>query len=129
MNGIGHKAGWAWIFILEGLFTVLFGIASFWLLPRSPAHAYFFSQSEKNYVVAKLKEDGTVGRDDSVDSFSWSEVKKAFMLPQVWFLAVVLFCDGRSTKKRGVLSDADAFFAVQERFFTVLLSALTLGSS
>lgn len=102
MNGIGHKAGWAWIFILEGLFTVLFGIASFWLLPRSPAHAYFFSQSEKNYVTAKLKEDGTVGRDDSVDSFSWSEVGKAFMLPQVWFLAVILFCDGRSTTKKGV---------------------------
>lgn len=25
MDGIGGKPGWAWIFILEGLFTVLAG--------------------------------------------------------------------------------------------------------
>jgi len=94
MDGIGHKAGWSWIFILEGIFTVLFGIASFWLLPRSPAHAYFFNQKEKDYVVTKLTEDGAIGKDASVDAFSWSEVGKAFMLPQVLFLGVVLFCDG-----------------------------------
>jgi hypothetical protein len=28
MNGIGGKGGWAWIFILEGLATVLVGISS-----------------------------------------------------------------------------------------------------
>lgn len=94
MNGIGGKAGWAWIFILEGLFTFLFGLASYWLLPRSPAHAYFFNDEEKHYVVTKLKEDGVTGRDDAVDRFSWREVGQAFMLPQVWWLGVVLFCDG-----------------------------------
>ncbi|KAF2733829.1 MFS general substrate transporter [Polyplosphaeria fusca] len=38
MNGIGNYEGWRWIFILEGLVTVLMGIAVFWLLPDSPAH-------------------------------------------------------------------------------------------
>ncbi|KAJ3576981.1 hypothetical protein NP233_g27 [Leucocoprinus birnbaumii] len=94
MDGIGNKPGWSWIFILEGLFTVLFGLVSFLLLPRSPRHAYFLNEQEKDYIVAKLKEDGVEGRDPSIDAFSWREVGKAFMLPQIWFLAVVLFCDG-----------------------------------
>lgn len=94
MDGIGGKPGWSWIFILEGLFTFLFGLASFFLLPRSPAHAYFFNDKEKQYVVAKLREDGIEAKDPSIDAFSWREVGKAFMLPQVWLLSVVLFCDG-----------------------------------
>lgn len=27
MAGVGGKGGWAWIFILEGLVTIVFGIA------------------------------------------------------------------------------------------------------
>lgn len=30
MNGVGGKPGWAWIFILEGLVTVIVGKASFY---------------------------------------------------------------------------------------------------
>lgn len=96
MDGVGHKPGWAWIFILEGLFTFVFGVASFVLLPRSPAHAHFFTQEEKEYVVAKLKEDGAIESDERVDEFSWKEVGRAFALPQVWMLAIVFFMDGKS---------------------------------
>ncbi|KAF8735594.1 hypothetical protein AX14_001843 [Amanita brunnescens Koide BX004] len=92
MQGVGGRPGWAWIFILEGLFTLLFGLASFFFLPRSPSHARFFSEEEKAYVIAKLEEDGT--RNDTADGFSWQEVGKAFTLPQVWLLAIVLFLDG-----------------------------------
>ncbi|KAF9000861.1 major facilitator superfamily domain-containing protein [Cyathus striatus] len=94
MDGIGGRPGWAWIFILEGLFTFLFGMASFFWLPRSPTHARFFNQKEKDYVVAKLKEDGASGRDEATDAFSWREVWMAFKLPQVWMLAIIFFFDG-----------------------------------
>lgn len=94
MNGVGKRPGWAWIFILEGLFTVLFGLASYALLPRSPAHARFFNEKEKAYVTTKLKEDGATGRDELYDAFSWREVGEAFKLPQVWMLALIFFFDG-----------------------------------
>jgi hypothetical protein len=94
MDGIGGKAGWCWIFFLEGLFTFLFGLLCYFILPRSPAHAYFLNEKERNYVVAKLKEDGAIGKDPSADAFSWQEVKKAFFLPQVLLLGFVLFCAG-----------------------------------
>ncbi|KAL0958482.1 hypothetical protein HGRIS_000621 [Hohenbuehelia grisea] len=93
MHGVGNRPGWAWIFILEGLFTVVFGLISFFFLPRTPAHARFLNEEERRYVTAKLKEDGAVGGDGD-DAFSWREVGAAFMLPQVWFLSVAFFFAG-----------------------------------
>ena len=95
MNGVGRRPGWAWIFILEGLFTFLFGLFSYVLLPRSPAHAKFLTEDEKLYVISKLKEDGATGRDESLDDFSCREVGMAFKLPQVWMLALLFFFAGR----------------------------------
>ncbi|KAK2467198.1 hypothetical protein APHAL10511_000747 [Amanita phalloides] len=118
MNGVGKRPGWAWIFILEGLFTFLFGVVSYFIIPRSPSHITFFTEEEKNYVITKLKEDGT--RDDVADTFSWREVGKAFTLPQVWLLAIVLFCDG-------TLVYALAYFSpsiVQELGFTAARAQL-----
>ena len=47
MDGIGGKPGWAWIFILEGLFTVLCAVASFWILEDFPENAKFLSSTER----------------------------------------------------------------------------------
>lgn len=94
MNGIGHKAGWEWIFILEGVFTLLFGITSYLLLPRSPEHAGFLSNREKAYIATQLKQDGTTSKDEYADTFSWREVGKAFTLPHVWMLSIVFFFTG-----------------------------------
>ncbi|KAJ8509029.1 hypothetical protein ONZ45_g8746 [Pleurotus djamor] len=93
MQGVGNRPGWAWIFILEGLFTVVFGVIAFFMMPRSPAHASFLREEEKQYVLRKLQEDSSIGNEHS-DRFSWVEVGRAFMLPQVWFLAVAFFFAG-----------------------------------
>jgi len=97
MNGVGGKQGWAWIFILEGIFTALFGISSFFLLPASPATAKFFTEEEKAYVEKALKLDGATAQDEATDAFSWREVGMAFKLPQVWMLAVIFFFDGEKS--------------------------------
>ncbi|KAL1713440.1 major facilitator superfamily domain-containing protein [Schizophyllum commune] len=94
MEGVGGKPGWSWIFILEGLFTVVVGITGFFVLPRTPQHARFLSAKEKEYVTEQLKAAGATARDENVDGFSWNEVGKAFGLPQVWFTALVYFFDG-----------------------------------
>lgn len=94
MDGIGNRPGWAWIFILEGLFTFLFGLCSYFLLPRSPSHTRFLNETERAYVVERLRESGSTAHDESADGFSWREVRQAFRLPQVWMLAVILFFNG-----------------------------------
>jgi len=93
LNGRGGRPGWAWIFILEGLFTVVFGALSFFILPRSPAHCNFLNEEEKAYVDRTLRECGAIG-DEGFDAFSWKELGKAFTSPQVFFLALAFFFDG-----------------------------------
>ena len=43
MDGIGGKKGWAWIFILEGLATVIVGIVSYFFVYDFPDEAKFLS--------------------------------------------------------------------------------------
>ncbi|KAF9073199.1 MFS general substrate transporter [Rhodocollybia butyracea] len=57
MDGIGGKPGWAWIFILEGLATVLAGVLSFFIIQDFPDTAKFLSEAERTVVVRRLQED------------------------------------------------------------------------
>ena len=94
MNGIRGLHGWAWIFILEGLFTVVFGLCTYFILPRAPESCGFLNEEEKAYVLRELRETGATGKDEASDKFSWIEVGRAFMLPQVQLLAIIFFFDG-----------------------------------
>lgn len=50
MDGVGGRPGWAWIFILEGLFTVLCAIASFFILSDFPDTAKFLTDTERTSI-------------------------------------------------------------------------------
>lgn len=57
MDGIGGKPGWAWIFIIEGLLTVVAGAASFWIIQDFPDKAKFLTETERAFVLHRLKSD------------------------------------------------------------------------
>ena len=50
MNGVAGRTGWSWIFILEGLFTILCAIASFWAIQDFPETAQFLTESERRIL-------------------------------------------------------------------------------
>lgn len=57
MDGIGGKHGWAWIFILEGLATVIVGIVSYWMVFDFPAEATFLAPDDRARVLRRLASD------------------------------------------------------------------------
>ena len=57
MDGIGGKPGWAWIFILEGLATVLAGFLSFRIIQDFPDSAKFLTDIERTVVIRRLQSD------------------------------------------------------------------------
>ncbi|GAA5885821.1 hypothetical protein JCM6882_007573 [Rhodosporidiobolus microsporus] len=62
MDGIGGKAGWAWIFIIEGLITIVVGCIAPFLIHDFPEQAKFLTERERAFVVRRLKEDvGSAG--------------------------------------------------------------------
>ncbi|KAN0125051.1 Major facilitator superfamily domain containing protein [Russula decolorans] len=64
MDGIGGRPGWAWIFILEGLFTILVACASPWVLQDFPESAKFLSEVEHVYIIREMKGEMLFGADD-----------------------------------------------------------------
>lgn len=57
MNGIGGKPAWAWIFILEGLVTVIASVFSFWFIVDFPEDATFLTEAERTFVIRRLQGD------------------------------------------------------------------------
>ncbi|KAL0951359.1 hypothetical protein HGRIS_008063 [Hohenbuehelia grisea] len=57
MDGVGGKPAWAWIFILEGLITVVVSVASFWIIQDFPMQAKFLSETERVFVIRRLQNE------------------------------------------------------------------------
>ena len=57
MEGVGGKPAWAWIFIIEGLITVVAGFMSFWIIQDFPDTAKFLTETERVFVIRRLQSD------------------------------------------------------------------------
>jgi len=57
MDGLGGKPGWAWIFLLEGLATIVAGFLSFWIIQDFPDSAKFLTNAERTVVIRRLQSD------------------------------------------------------------------------
>ncbi|KAI1383817.1 MFS general substrate transporter [Hypoxylon trugodes] len=95
---IGSRGGlsrWRWIFVIEGLFTALVGIAAYFLLPNGAGSAKFLTPEERQHAVNRLHEDrghGDGNREkESTESFAWSEVGRGVFSLQTWFTACAYF--------------------------------------
>jgi hypothetical protein len=72
LNGAGGLAGWRWIFIFEGLLTVVIGFGGYWLLvdfPDSDRKVWgFLNEKERAWIVRRVKADRG---DNTVTDFNW----------------------------------------------------------
>lgn len=78
MDGVGGYEGWRWIFLLEGILTVLLGVACFFFLIDSPSlSTRWLTDSEIRFLnlQAFVKQGGRF-KDESQDKkFNWHDLK------------------------------------------------------
>lgn len=92
MDGIRGIAGWAWIFILEGLLTILIGIISFWLVHDFPDEAKFLSDDDRARVIRRLKLDQQSSA--SHEEFSMKYFWQAWFDWKMWLgMVIYMGCD------------------------------------
>ena len=95
MDGVAGLAGWRWIFILEGILTVVVAVIAFFALYDFPETASFLTAEERAFVAYRLKYDGQDGgttdghRVAQNDSRDWKYVRAAFLDWQIWVNIVV----------------------------------------
>ncbi|OJT03637.1 High-affinity nicotinic acid transporter [Trametes pubescens] len=65
MSGTAGLLGWSWIFIIEGLITIVVAVAAFFILVDFPDTAMFLTPEERAYVVHRKKYDNSsVGEEE-----------------------------------------------------------------
>ncbi|MEW9586200.1 MFS transporter [Paraburkholderia sp. DGU8] len=85
LNGI---AGWQWLFLIEGVPSVLLGMATLLYLPPSPALATWLSTGEKQHLSALIANDRTGTTDEPPG--------RVLLSARVWILSGIYGCYGMS---------------------------------
>ncbi|KAG7292781.1 hypothetical protein NEMBOFW57_002824 [Staphylotrichum longicolle] len=92
MNGIAGIAGWAWIFIIEGLLTIVVGVASFWMVHDFPDEAKFLSDDDRARVIRRLKLDQQSSAEH--EEFKMSYLWQALRDWKMWLgMVIYMGCD------------------------------------
>ncbi|KAL2129360.1 hypothetical protein VTI74DRAFT_7897 [Chaetomium olivicolor] len=93
MDGTRGLSAWRWMFIIEGVATVVVAMACYFVLPNFPRTTKWLSEEERTLAVWRLQED--IGEDDWVNSEEqtfWQGAKLAFTDFKTYILLVLLFC-------------------------------------
>ncbi|KAI0145656.1 high-affinity nicotinic acid transporter [Hypoxylon sp. NC0597] len=64
MSGVGGLSAWSWIFIIEGLASIVVSILAYWAVYEYPASARFLSATERYEVQRRLLVDSGSLSDD-----------------------------------------------------------------
>ncbi|EME77657.1 uncharacterized protein MYCFIDRAFT_44924 [Pseudocercospora fijiensis CIRAD86] len=85
MDGLGGKAGWAWIFIIEGLATMIIGAFCWWMCHNWPETARFLTPEEKLRLRYRLTKDNL---SNTADEYDKRHVKAALKDWKCWAFCV-----------------------------------------
>ena len=86
MDGVGGYAGWRWIFILEGLLTVLVALVAPFAIHDSPETAKFLTEAERRFVIHSLRIQNSADSHETVqnEKFQIRYVIDALSDWQIW---------------------------------------------
>ncbi|WP_255462247.1 MFS transporter [Granulicella sp. WH15] len=88
LDGRAGLHGWQWLFLVEGVPTILFGISVLFVMKDHPDDAAWLSDAEKHWLDKELERDRIEG-----GAASNHRLFDAFRMPMVWVLAGIFFID------------------------------------
>ncbi|KIW23996.1 uncharacterized protein PV07_09736 [Cladophialophora immunda] len=86
ISGRDGLSGWQWLFLVEGVITIAFGILLFFLLPDFPKQAKWLSDKEKAFIQARLPANAP--RAEELN-FSFREIVTALKDKRMWLFTLV----------------------------------------
>jgi D-galactonate transporter len=88
MSNVGHLAAWQWLFLVEGIPSVIVGLITLCFLTDQPAKAKWLKEDEKNLVILRLEEEETLKRQAGQ---ARHRLIDAFRSVPVWLLSLAYF--------------------------------------
>ncbi|KAI1076683.1 putative pantothenate transporter [Whalleya microplaca] len=95
VSGTGGLSGWQWLFLIEGIVTIVLSVGIWFLLPDFPATARWLSEKEKAFVQARLPPNAPRA---SEENFNWKQVISSLKDKRLWLFTLnwALFTTGTS---------------------------------
>ena len=88
MDGLGGLKGWQWLFIIEGVPTVLFGLVFLTVMPDKPRDAKWLSAEERGWLQNTIDSE-----HKAVAAVHGTSVLQAFADPRLIALAFIYFAN------------------------------------
>jgi MFS transporter, ACS family, pantothenate transporter len=87
MDGRNGLEAWRWVFIFDGIITIVVAAYGYVFFPDTPYNtkAFYFTAEEKERCVERLREDGR----EETSQFSWNIFKRAFSTWQLYVLTIL----------------------------------------
>jgi ACS family tartrate transporter-like MFS transporter len=85
LTGLARLSGWQWLFLIEGLPSVLLGVAALWVLTDKPMMATWLSEPQRQWLAHRLEQEQE--RVAATDSGPL----RALLHPLVWMLIFPYF--------------------------------------
>ncbi|KAJ2834929.1 hypothetical protein GGI24_000118 [Coemansia furcata] len=79
---------WQWVFILEGVITIMVALLGYYVLQDHPEKCRFLNDEEKRFIVKYKRRDGTLGGSQHL---SFSDTRRALSDWQLWCMTFVTF--------------------------------------
>ena len=86
LDGRAGYHGWQWLFLAEGVPTILVGISVLFILRDGPQHAPWLTAAEKSWLADELLQDRITS-----GAHNRHALRHAFRLPMLWLLGGIYF--------------------------------------
>jgi D-galactonate transporter len=88
MNDVGHLSAWQWLFLVEGIPSVIVGLITLLYLTDHPCKARWLNEDERKLVLLRLQEEEDLKKKTGRAGHS---LKDAFRSVPVWLLSLAYF--------------------------------------
>jgi len=86
MSGLLGFAGWQWLFLLEGLPAIVFGVVVWLFLPDSPRDAQWLTDEQRGWLTSRIDAEQAAAKTRHAVG-----LRQALLHPMVWLLALIMF--------------------------------------
>lgn len=89
MDGVGGYRAWRWIFIIEGIPSIVVGIMFWIFMPNDLDTSHFMSLEDRAFLV--MRREREVGQTASAQKFHWDDVKEGASDWKIWSFCIAQF--------------------------------------
>lgn len=93
MDGLGGLSNWRWVFILEGILTIMIGVVAYFSISDFPDIASWLTDEERAFVTARVGMDKEPARAITFSDIIWffTDIKR--VLGGIMYFCELLLID------------------------------------